>query len=158
MPVENNKEKFNDRELTLVRTYNAPRELVYKAWIERDQLAQWWAPKNFTNPVCEIDVRPGGKINITMRGPDGTDYPMGGEFQEVIENEKLVFTSTAYEDENGDPLLKNLNTVTFKAKDGKTELTLHVDVLITSDKVKDAHSGMKQGWNESLDKLEEFLK
>ncbi len=156
--AENNSEKFNERELTLVRTYDAPCDIVFKAWTEPEQLAKWWGPKNFTNPVCEADVRVGGKINITMRAPDGTDYPMGGEYKEIVENERLVFTSTAYEDENGDPLLKNLNTVTFADKENKTEMTLHVEVLITSDKVADAHSGMKTGWSQSFDKLEVFLK
>jgi len=146
-----------DRELTLTRTFDAPHEMVFNAWIDVKHLVQWWAPKGFTNPVCEIDPQPGGNINIVMRGPDGTDYPMGGTFKQIVKNEKIVFTSTAYKQEDGSNLLENLNTVTFTEKDGKTEMTLHVQVLKTSDAVADAHSGMKQGWNESLDKLEGFI-
>ncbi|MGA2539857.1 MAG: SRPBCC domain-containing protein, partial [Terracidiphilus sp.] len=73
-----------ERVLEISRLFNAPRELVYAAWTDPKQLAQWWGPKGFTNPRCEVDVRPGGKIHIDMRAPDGVVYPMAGAFREVI--------------------------------------------------------------------------
>ena len=69
------------QELTLVRVYAAPREKVFKAWVDCELAAKWWGPRGFTNPVCELDPRPGGAIRIDMRGPDGTVYPMGGTFR-----------------------------------------------------------------------------
>lgn len=78
MPASNTKRNSVIDELVLTRTFDAPRELVFKAWTDAKQLAEWWGPKGFTNPVCDIDVRPGGAIRIDMTGPDGTVYPMGG--------------------------------------------------------------------------------
>ena len=96
------------QELLLSRIYGAPRSLVFKAWTDSNQMARWWGPRGFSNPVCELDVRPGGLIRIDMRGPNGSIYPMKGVFHEIVEPERLVFTSTAMEDENGKPLLEIL--------------------------------------------------
>jgi uncharacterized protein YndB with AHSA1/START domain len=145
-------------ELTLTRLLKAPRELVFKAWIETEHLKAWWGPKGFTNPVCEIDARPGGSILIHMQGPDGNVYPMGGVFKEIVEPERLVFTSIALDDK-GIGMFENTNTVTFEAEGGNTILTVHTTV----DKVKDWDvvapmlAGMNQGWNESLDRLDALV-
>ena len=64
------------REVTITRIIDAPRELVFKAWTDPKHMAQWWGPRYFTNPICEMDVRPGGAILIHMRGPDGVIYPI----------------------------------------------------------------------------------
>jgi uncharacterized protein YndB with AHSA1/START domain len=153
------------QELVLTRIYGAPRSLVFKAWTDAEQVARWWGPRKFTNPVCELDVRPGGLIRIDMCGPDGQIYPMKGVFHEIIEPERLVFTSTALEDEHGKPMLEILNTITFEDFHGITKLTLHAR-LVTKDfkmtpQVAAALSGMEQGWSESLyrlaDELEDFL-
>src|SRR5258708_9857059 len=87
--------KSPKQELILIRTFDAPRKLVWKAWIDPKHLEQWWGPRGFTSPVCQVDVRPGGAMRIDMRGPDGTVYPMTGVYQEVIEPERIVFTSGA---------------------------------------------------------------
>ena len=81
---------FSGREFVITREFAAPRELVFKAWTDPKHLAQWWGPKGFTNPVCEWDARPGGKIYDVMRAPNGADYPMGGEFREIVPPERLV--------------------------------------------------------------------
>jgi len=70
-----------EQELVLTRVFDAPRELVFKAWTDPKHVAQWWGPHGFTNPVCELDLRPGGAILIHMRGPDGVVYPMTGTYQ-----------------------------------------------------------------------------
>ena len=88
------------------------RELVFKAWTETKHVAQWWGPKGFTNPVCEMDVRTGGAIRIHMRAPDGVVYPMTGVFQEIVAPERLVFVSSALDDK-GNSMFDVLSTVTF---------------------------------------------
>ncbi len=66
----------NERTVTITRVFDAPRELVFRMWTESEHMAQWWGPQCFTNPVCEIDVRPGGKILSTCAGPMAPCYPM----------------------------------------------------------------------------------
>ena len=90
------------RELTITRVLDAPRSLVFRMWTEAEHMARWWGPKGFTNPVCEVDARPGGAIRIHMRGPDGTIYPMTGTFEEIVPPHRLVFTSVA-RDTDGKP-------------------------------------------------------
>lgn len=144
-------------ELVLTRVFDAPRELVFRAWIEEEQLAQWWGPQMFTNPVCRLDVRPGGSITIDMRAPDGTVYPMKGTFHQVVEPEVIIFTSSALEDEEGRPGLEVLNTVRFFEQGGKTRLTLHARVVRATPEAAEALAGMEEGWRQSLDKLERLL-
>jgi uncharacterized protein YndB with AHSA1/START domain len=79
---------FGERELTLVRTFSAPRALVFEVWTDPKHLAQWWGPQGFTNPVCEFDPRVGGAFRIHMRGPDGVTYPMKGIIQEIVPPER----------------------------------------------------------------------
>jgi uncharacterized protein YndB with AHSA1/START domain len=145
------------QELRLTRILGAPRSLVFKAWTDPKQVARWWGPRGFTNPVCELDARVGGLIRIDMRGPNGTVYPMKGIFHEIVEPERLVFTSTALEDEYGKPLLEILNTIMFEDFNGITKLTLHAR-LVTKDfkltpQLAAALAGMEQGWSESLYRL-----
>ena len=148
------------RELTITRVYDAPRALVFKMWIDPKHLAQWWGPKMFTNPVCEIDARVGGRIWIVMHGPKGSDYdidfPMSGVFHEVVEPERLVFTAVA-EDKDGNPLLTSHTTVTFEDQGGKTKLTMHAKAVGIAPNAPQMLAGMEAGWNGSLDKLAEQL-
>jgi uncharacterized protein YndB with AHSA1/START domain len=143
--------------LVLQRTLDAPRELVFQAWTDPRHVARWWKPKYFTVPLCELDVRPGGAILIHMAGPDGTVYPMKGVFHEVVEPERLVMTTGALEDEAGSPLLQTVTTATFAEQDGKTQLTLHIEVTRAAPGAEGALAGMEEGWNQSLDSLEEEL-
>jgi uncharacterized protein YndB with AHSA1/START domain len=145
-----------DREVVLTRVFDAPRALVFKAWTDPLQLANWWGPKGFTNPVCELDVRPSGGIRIDMTGPDGAVYPMKGVFHEVVEPERLVFTSTAFEDEQGRPRLEVLNTVTFAEHGGQTKLTLRAVVVKSTPELAAALAGMEEGWGQSLERLAEL--
>jgi uncharacterized protein YndB with AHSA1/START domain len=136
----------------LTRTFDAPREVVFQAWIDPKQLAEWWGPKGFTNPVCEFDPNPGGAIRIDMTAPDGTVYPMGGTVREIVPPERLVFSATAY-----DGALETLNTVTFIDDHGGTKLTVRASVVKSSPKTADAIAGMEQGWSESLDRLADLV-
>ncbi len=141
-------------ELITTRVFDAPRELVFKAWADPVRLQRWWGPKGFTNPRCEVDARPGGTIRIDMRAPDGIVYPMVGVFHEVVEPERLVFSSSAL-DKNGEPLFDVLNTVTFAEEGGKTKLTLHVVVSKVQAEAAPHLAGMEEGWNMTLDRLAE---
>jgi uncharacterized protein YndB with AHSA1/START domain len=144
------------RELIITRILDAPRQLVFKAWTDPKHVAQWWGPQGFTNPVCELDVRPGGAIRIDMRGPDGVVYPMKGVFRDIVEPERIVMTTTAFEDD-GNPQLEALITVTFVEHEGKTTLTLHAVVVRATPAVDGALAGMEEGWNQSLDRLADLL-
>jgi uncharacterized protein YndB with AHSA1/START domain len=141
-----------ERELTLVRIFDAPREVVFKAWTDPEQLAKWWGPKIFTNPLCEVDARLGGAWRIVMRAPDGTEYPCGGVYREIVEPEKLVFTNNAT-DRDGKPLLEGLTTVIFEDVAGKTKLTLRTRAVGLVPYAPKMLAGMEAGWSQSLDKL-----
>jgi len=145
-----------ERELVITRVFDAPREFVFKAWTDPKHVAQWWGPKGFTNPVCELNVRPGGAIRIHMRGPDGTVYPMTGVYQEIVEPERLVFTSAAL-DEKGKPLFEVLNTVTFAEHSGKTKLTLQARVFKATAEAAPYLEGMEAGWTQSLERLAAYV-
>lgn len=110
----------------------------------------------FTNPVCELDVRPGGAIRIHMRGPDGTVYPMTGVYQEIVEPERLVFTSAVL-DEEGSPLFEVLNIVTFAKQGPKTTLTTRARVVKSTATAAPYLKGMPQGWSQSLDRFAAFV-
>ncbi len=144
------------QELIITRTFDAPRDLVFKAWVDAEHLRKWWGPAGFTNPVCELDVRPGGAIRIDMRGPDGVVYPMKGVFREIVEPERLVFASAAL-DKDGNPLFEVLTTVTFAEQDGKTILTMQARVVKATAEASQYLDGMAAGWAQSLDRLADHL-
>ena len=144
-----------EREVTITRTFAAPRALVFKCWTDAKHLAQWWGPDGFTNPVCEIDARVGGALRIHMRGPDGAVYPMKGVFQEILEPERLVFTNIAV-DAVGRHLLEGLTTVTFAEERGKTRLTMHTRAVAVAPEAIAYLQGMEMGWTQSIDRLEAY--
>ena len=146
-----------ERELVITRIFDAPRELVFKAWTDPRHVAQWWGPKGFTNPVCEMDLRPGGALRIVMRAPDGAEHPMKGVFREIVEPERLVFTNIAV-DAQGNTLLEGLTIVTFAEHGGKTKLTLQTSAAGVAAEAAQMLAGMEQGWTESLDRLEDRLR
>ena len=154
----------NEREIVITRVFDAPRELVWKAWTEPERIMRWFGPKGFTTPVCKVDLRPGGVMHFCMRSPDGKDYWNGGVFREVVPPSRLVYTDY-FADENGNPVspaqygmspdfpAENLITVTFEEFDGKTKLTLHHTIPASVAE----QAGAQQGWNETLDKFAEYL-
>jgi uncharacterized protein YndB with AHSA1/START domain len=145
-----------EREITITRVFDAPRLLVFKAWTDARELAQWWGPKGFTNPVRELDVRVGGAIRIHMRSPDGSVYPMKGEFREIVPPERLVFTNIAV-DAADQPIIEGLTTVTFIERGAKTTMTLHTRGRAVVDYAVGYLQGMEMGWAGSIDKLEILL-
>jgi uncharacterized protein YndB with AHSA1/START domain len=145
-----------EHELVLTRVFDAPRELVFKLWTDPKHVARWWGPQRFTNPVCELDLRPGGAILIHMRSPDGTVYPMTGVYQEVVPPERLVFTSAAL-DSDGIPMFEVLTTVTFAKEGGKTKQILRARVIKRTAQAAPYLAGMEEGWTQSLERLAAYV-
>jgi uncharacterized protein YndB with AHSA1/START domain len=154
----------DQQDLIVRRVFDAPPELVFKAWTECEHLQRWWGPKGFTTPHCSIDLRPGGSMHYSMRSPEGEDYWGIGTFQEIAPPEKIVYLDS-FADEQGnqvDPSVygmgewpaETLTTLTFAGSNGKTELTLHQAVSIDRPGAAEA----QEGWSQSLDRLEEYLK
>ncbi|APX97864.1 SRPBCC family protein [Natronorubrum daqingense] len=144
----------NEYDTTITRTFDAPREAVWAAWTDPEQVAEWWGPHGFTVPDCEVDARPGGAFSIDMEAPDGTVYPDEGEFHEVVEPERLVLTSRAFEDDDGGYQLEVRHTVTFEADGDQTHLTLEAEVASATPAVEESLGGMEMGWSQSFEKLE----
>lgn len=140
-----------DRVLTLTRVLDAPRSLVFSVWTQPEHLVRWWGPKDFTLPFCETDFREGGAYRYCMRGPDGTNHWVWGQFQEIIEPERIVFT-WGREDAEGKALPESVVTVTLEEYDGKTRLTLH-HAIFTTVEDRNAHQG---GWTECLERLAQY--
>lgn len=162
--------KASDCDVVVSRVLDAPRELVWKAWTDPRHVARWWGPHGFTNPVCELDVRPGGAQRIVMRAPDGTEYPCTGVYREVMPPERLVYADDMSEmpeawhdlvnpdrDRSRPPTLECLVTVTFESQGSKTLLTIRT--RFASPAIRDAMAKMQmvEGWTESLERLAAVL-
>lgn len=151
----------SDREYVVTRVFAAPRELVWRAWTEPTQMARWFGPRGFTNPRCELDVRPGGAWRIDMRAPDGTVYPNRGLYLEVVPPERLVWTDVVDEVNApawGDaPPPSAVNTARFEELGGTTRLTLTVRLATPAELAAMLDQGAVAGWTETLDRLAELL-
>jgi uncharacterized protein YndB with AHSA1/START domain len=140
-------------ELVMTRVFDAPRDLVFKAWTDAKRLKHWWGPNGFTNALCELDPRPGGIVRIHMRAPDGTVYPNEGTVQEIVPPELLVL-AMGVKDQQGNIILEGVSSVTFTEQAGKTTLTLRARITKATTEVAAMHiAGMEQGWSQSLDHL-----
>jgi len=146
-----------DRELVLTRLINAPRAKVYRAWTDPALLKQWFAPKPYTTPIVEIDVRPGGSAYFVMRGPDGKDLPNRGVYLEVVPNEKLVSTDAYVK--AWEPSEKPFMTLilTFEDEGGKTRYTARVRHWTLADREAHEKMGFHEGWGLCTDQLEALV-
>ncbi|HXJ00555.1 MAG TPA: SRPBCC family protein [Micropepsaceae bacterium] len=142
-----------DREIVATRIFDAPRELVWKAWTDPKHVALWWGPNGFKNTISEMDVRPGGVWRFIMHGPDGTDYANRVAFLEVVRPHRLVYI---HGDER-DPDQFRV-TVIFEEQDGKTKLTMRSVFRSAADLayVVEKH-GAIEGMNQTLGRLKEYL-
>jgi len=144
------------QEFIITREFDAPRELVWQACTEAKHLSQWWGPRGFTAPVCEWDARPGNKIHVIMRAPNGTDYPMGGKFIEVVPPGLLV-TVTGALDAKGDMMFEIKHTMTLVELRGKTKLAMHSRVIKTTPGAGKYIGGFEAGMTQSLERLADLL-
>jgi uncharacterized protein YndB with AHSA1/START domain len=146
------KSKAAERTLTLERVFDAPIDLVWRCWTEKEHLDQWSRPRGFTITESEGGLRAGGKWHATMRTPDGHDLGLGGEYLEIVPFRRLVMTH-AWDDERGRPGHQTIVTVTFEALGQRTRVAL-VQTGFDSNESRSGHEG---GWNECLDILAEHL-
>lgn len=107
-----------DREIISTRVIDAPRERVFQAWTDPEQLALWWGPKGFTNTFHEFDLKPGGHWRFIMHGPDGTDYPNHSVFVEIVKPDRLIL------DHLSSPHFRVV--ATFSEEEGKTKNTFRM--------------------------------
>ncbi|UCI05469.1 SRPBCC family protein [Mesorhizobium sp. B1-1-8] len=147
----------HDRELVLGRIIDASRQSVYRCWAETSLLKQWFAPKPWSVPRAEMDVRTGGSSFVAMAGPDGNEFPNYGVFLEVIPGEKIVFTdafTSAWE-----PSDKPFMTATLTFEDegeGKTRYIVRVRHWSVANREEHEKMGFHQGWSQCADQLEEL--
>ncbi len=150
----------NEHQLIITRIFDAPRELVWRAWTEPERFMRWWGPKDFTSPRCEIDLRVDGRYLWCMRWPDGRDSYTTGEYREIVPLERLVYTD-CFADEQGNAVpathyglgadfpFETQVTVTFEDHEGGTKMTL-THAGIPGAEMSEMTSA---GWNQSFDKL-----
>ncbi|HEY4540781.1 MAG TPA: SRPBCC domain-containing protein, partial [Noviherbaspirillum sp.] len=146
-------EKNRSNELHITRIYDAPVELVWDAWTDPEQVAQWWGPRGFTLTTHDKDLRPGGSWHYTMHGPDGVDYPNRTHYLEVERHARLVYDHGAYDDRP--PLFRV--TVQFSDIGGKTRMEMRMS-LATPEAAEQIRKFIKQaGGDATWDRLAEFL-
>jgi uncharacterized protein YndB with AHSA1/START domain len=146
----------SDTEIVMTRVFDAPPELVYAAFTEARHLAQWWGPHGFTNPVCEMDARPGGAWRMVQRDSDGNEFPFKGVFREVVPAKKVVFTQIF----DVEPYSKSemVVTTTFESIGGdKTQLTSMLVFPSGADRDGAMAMGMQSGMVASNERLDALL-
>ena len=144
-----------DREMVLTREFDAPRELVWRAYTEPEHAANWFGPDGFTNTVHEMDVRVGGRWRFIMHGPDGTDYSNRITYQEIARPERLVFLHG--EDVDDDPGAFHVTT-TFDDLGGRTRLTQRMLFATAAQKKGVEQFGAVELGHQTLAKLAAYLK
>jgi uncharacterized protein YndB with AHSA1/START domain len=147
--------------MVITRVFDAPRELVWKAWTDPKYVMQWWGPKGFTAPVCKIDFRVGGKFLFCMRTPDGQEGWNGGEYHEIVPHEKIVF-SMYFADAKGNRIELEQDGVGHQAVDDVHDVVLFEDIgngqtkltYIGNETMQNAiETGQLEGWKQTLDKV-----
>jgi uncharacterized protein YndB with AHSA1/START domain len=156
------KNTVNETERMIVtRVFDAPRELVWKAWTDPKYVMQWWGPKGFTAPFCKIDFRVGGKFLYCMRAPDGQEGWTGGEYHEIVLHEKIV-SSMYFADSKGNRIEPEQDGKEHEAIDGVHDVVLFEDIgngqtkltFIGNETMQNAiKTGQLEGWKQILDKV-----
>ncbi|HEX6576474.1 MAG TPA: SRPBCC domain-containing protein [Gemmatimonadaceae bacterium] len=140
-------------DLVITRVFDAPRERVWKAWTDAEDMKYWSSPCGFAIPVSEGDLKAGGYWKAVMVKPDGTRLPLGGTYREIVPPGKLVFTH-AWLDESDRPTSpETVCTVLLESRGDKTRMTFRQTGFTSSESQK-GHEG---GWSESFDKLADLL-
>jgi uncharacterized protein YndB with AHSA1/START domain len=151
--------------MVVTRVFDAPRELVWKAWTDPKYVTQWWGPQGFTTPVCKMDFRVGGKFLLGMKSPDGQEFFNAGEYHEIVPNEKIV-SSMYFADAEGNKIEPEALGIEHEAIDGAYDTTLFEDLgngqtkltFIGNEPMDSAkESGQMEGWTQILDKVAEVL-
>ncbi|MGR6430229.1 SRPBCC domain-containing protein [Rhizobium sp. PAMB 3174] len=170
MTPANNAEQAEGFDTVFTRLIDAPRPLVYRAFTDPKMLALWFGPRGFDVPECETDLRPGGRMLIVMRGPDGTRFPIDGTYHAVSENRLISYTNgleghpQAWHDmvnemrgtPKGTPVTPPVTTIEFADKADGTLVTITTSFLTVADRDAFTKMQMRAGWSHSLDKLAEL--
>jgi uncharacterized protein YndB with AHSA1/START domain len=147
-------------ELVLELILDAPKEKLYRGWTEPELMKKWFAPRPWTTPKVDVDVRPGGKSSVTMRSPEGQDFPNPGQYLEVVPNRKIVFTDAFTGDwvpKEGAPFF--VGEVTFEdAGPGKTKYTAKARHWTEEARAQHEQMGFVPGWTQCAKQLEELAK
>ena len=143
----------SDREIRIERTFDAPADLVFKAWTTPKYVCRWWGDEQAPVVLCDIDLRPGGAWRYVTRATDGTELGWHGVYSEVEAPQRLV-TTEVFE---GFPDAEAQNTLTLTERDGATVMT--VIVLHQSKEYRDGHvnSGMEGGMQLALNRFDDVL-
>lgn len=146
--------KKETNEIHITRVYDAPVNLVWDAWTDPAQAAQWWGPRGFTITTHSKDLRVGGSWDYTMHGPDGTNYENTTKYFEVVKHEKLVYDHGGHKDRP--PMFRV--TVLFSEKvKGKTKMEMTM-TLPTVEAARETKGFIKKaGGNSTWDRLAEYL-
>lgn len=159
MPTNKLAQQVEDRVLTLTRTFDAPRAVVFAAFSRCQHLQHWWGPTGWTLPVCEIDFRPGGSWYYCMAGPGGERSCGLMRYREIVEPERIVATDS-FADEEGNPLEEMptmLETLLFSEQDGKTTLTNRIQYASADELQKVLDMGMMEGIAQTFDRLDAYV-
>jgi uncharacterized protein YndB with AHSA1/START domain len=145
--------------LVVERVFNAPRELVFKAFTEPERLARWFGPAGWTLPVCTVDLRVGGIWHYCMRGPNGEESWGRAVYREITPPTRLVYAD-AFSDATGtvdERLPQTVVTIDFLAEDGKTRLVNRSEFGSAGDLQQVIAMGVEQGMRETWERLDALL-
>lgn len=162
-------EALKTTNLEITRTFNAPRDLVFKAWTDLEHLKHWWGPKGSVINISKFDLQPGGIFHYSMQTPDGRQMWGKFVFREVAGPGKLVFVNS-FSDLQGNTVrapfnelfpLEILNIVTFTEQGGQTTLTLRGGPIQAAEEevqfFHSMHPSMQQGFGGTFAQLDEYL-
>jgi uncharacterized protein YndB with AHSA1/START domain len=131
--------------IIITRDFDAPRELVWKAITDPKQVAVWYGGPGFSNPVCQMDLRPGGAWHHVMQAPNGTRFTINSIFEEVVEPERLVWRTIKDPDRNPPPPT-SLNTITLETRGQQTRWKL----VTLFDSIADRDLSAKMGFGQMI--------
>ena len=146
-----------DDQIKVVREFDAPAKLVYRAVTEPELVKRWWGARRGAMTVAEIDLRVGGKWRYVMDASNGQEVGFHGEFREIVPNERIVQTE-AYEGIPDPDESANVNTMTLVEADGRTTMELLIQCISKESRDMQIASGMEEGMQESYDDLEDVAK
>jgi uncharacterized protein YndB with AHSA1/START domain len=140
-----------DTQILITRAFDAPKHLVYKAWSTPELIKRWWSGDRGEVTIAEVDLRVGGRWRYVMTANGGFEVAFHGEYREIVPNERVVSTEI-YE---GMPEAEAVVTNTFTEKDGRTTLTILMQLPSKEDRDAVISSGMEGGMQEAMDHLEQ---
>lgn len=148
--MQSEKNDTAGRELRISRLLDAPVDLVWEVWTDPGHIKNWWGPDGFTSIITKMEIRPGGEWELTLHGPDGTDYKNKSVFREIVKYQKIVYEHLS--------VPRFLATVTFESRGDKTFIEWHMlfetkEAFIQTVKTFKADEGLKQ----NIAKLNHYL-